>query len=57
MNDFMVIADGLLSGLSDTSVFTPEILVRLIVFMLCLELIGDIFGVVGKALKSAGGGK
>lgn len=57
MSEFIWIADELLSGLSDVTEFTPELLVRLIVFMLCLELVGDIFGVVGKAIKTAGGVK
>ncbi len=57
MNDFQFLFDLILGGIEDVSVFSPVILVRLIVFMLVLELVGSSIGIVAKAVALAGGGK
>lgn len=53
MSDF--IYEMILSPCSDTSAFTPELLVYLIAFMLMLEFFGGIFGLFGKLISKAGG--
>lgn len=57
MSDFQFMFDLILGGIEDVSVFSPVILVRLIVFMLILELVGSSIGIVVKAVSSVGGGK
>ncbi len=57
MSDFQFMFDLILSGIEDVSVFSPVILVRLIVFMLILELVGSSIGIIAKAVSSAGGGR
>lgn len=57
MSDFQFMFDLILGGIEDVSVFSPVILVRLIVFMLILELVGSSIGIVVKAVSSVGGEK
>jgi len=57
MNDFQFMFDLILGGIEDVSVFSPVILVRLIVFMLVLELVGSSIGIIAKAISTVGGGK
>lgn len=57
MNDFQFMFDLILGGIEDVSVFSPVILVRLIVFMLILELVGSSIGIIAKAVSSVGGGR
>lgn len=40
------------SGMEDITVFSPELLVRLIAFMLMLEFMGGIFHVFAKLVKA-----
>lgn len=40
------------SGVEDMTVFSPEILVRLIIFMLMLEFMGGVFTILGKLGKA-----
>ncbi len=57
MSDFQFMFDLILGGIEDVSVFSPVILVRLIVFMLILELVGSSIGIIAKAVSSVGGGR
>ena len=52
MSDFVY--EMILSNCSDTSTFTPEILVYVIAFMLLLEFFGGIFGMFGKLTTKIG---
>ena len=45
----------ILSKCSDTSIFTPEMLIYLIAFMLLLEFFGGIFGLFAKLIAKVGG--
>ena len=53
MNDWSALINEIVfSGVEDISVFSPEILVRLIVFMLMLEFMGGVFTILGKLGKA-----
>ncbi len=53
MSDFVY--EMILANCSDTSVFTPEMLIYLIAFMLLLEFFGGIFGMFTKLISKVGG--
>lgn len=50
-----LVFEMVLKNCTDTTIFTPEILVNLIVFMLLLEFFGGIFGLFAKAISKVGG--
>lgn len=52
MSDFVY--EMILKNCSDTSVFTPEMLIYLIAFMLLLEFFGGIFEMFGKLASKVG---
>lgn len=53
MSDFSFFSDVILAGIENPTTFTPEILIRLIGFMLMLEFLGSVFGTLSDAVGMA----